>query len=386
MEFETEAVLQSKCVMCQGDTVYKRIVIKVGSNLLTDEKGIKKSFMKSFVSQLFDLHEKGREIIVVSSGAISMGVKKLRMNKKPTALSEKQAVAAVGQIVLMQAYEEAFCEKGVSVAQVLLEHDDIKNKTKNINARNTIHKLLEWKVIPVINENDTIATDEIKFGDNDTLAGIVGNLVDADLVVILTSVDGIFDKNPDLHGDAKIIEEIEDVAAAIKMIDTVGRTSMGTGGMVTKLEVARKLNQVGIPLVIANGNREGVIGAIAAGKKQGTIIKSKNVKIDTKKRYILMSLKEKGRIKIDDGAKNALLNMGKSLLAVGVTSVSGEFAFGDAVEIIGADNGKVGKGIVNYSSADLNGIKGKKNAEIGKLAGENFYEEVIHRDNLFIFK
>jgi glutamate 5-kinase len=366
--------------------VYKRIVIKVGTNLLTDAKGIKKSFLKSLVSQASVLHAKGKEIIIVSSGAIGSGVRKLGMDRKPTALSEKQAVAAVGQIVLMQAYESAFSDKDINVAQVLLEHDDIKNKTKNINARNTIHQLLEWKVIPVINENDTIATDEIKFGDNDTLAGIVGNLVDADLVIILTSVDGIYDKNPDLYSGAKIISEIENVAAAIKSIDTTGTTSMGTGGMVTKLETARKLNQVGIPLVIANGNRTGAVERIVSGKKEGTIIKTKSVKLDSKKRYILMSLKEKGRIKVDNGAKAALIDSGKSLLAVGVVSVSGEFAFGDAVEILDLNNDKVGKGIVNYSSKDLQGIKGKKNADIEQIAGESYYEEVIHRDNLFIFK
>lgn len=366
--------------------MYKRIVIKVGTNLLTDAKGIKKSFLKSLVSQASAMHSKGKEIIIVTSGAIGSGVRKLGLDKKPTALSEKQAVAAVGQIELMRAYETAFSDKNINVAQVLLEHDDIRNKTKNINARNTIHQLLEWKVIPVINENDTIATEEIKFGDNDTLAGIVGNLVDADLVIILTSVDGIYNKNPDLYKDAEIISEIEDVAAAIKAIDTKGTTSMGTGGMVTKLETARKLNQVGIPLVIANGNREKVIEKIAAGKKEGTIIKSKNVKLDSKKRYILMSLKEKGRIKIDDGAKNALLNSGKSLLAVGVVSVFGDFAFGDAVEIIDANSDKVGKGIVNYSSKDLQEIKGRKNSEIAKITGDSFYEEIIHRDNLFIYK
>lgn len=366
--------------------MYKRIVIKVGTNLLTDAKGIKKSFLKSLVGQASALHEKGKQVIIVSSGAIGAGVRKLGMDKKPVALSEKQAVAAVGQIVLMQAYESAFSEKNINVSQVLLEHDDIKNKAKNTNARNTLHQLLEWKVIPIINENDTIATEEIKFGDNDTLAGIVGNLVDADLVIILTSVDGIYDKNPELHKDAKIISEIEDVAAAIKNIDTEGKTSMGTGGMITKLEVARKLNQVGIPLAIANGNREGAILALAAGKKEGTIIKPKNVKLDSKKRYILMSLKEKGRVKIDDGAKNALLNAGKSLLAVGVMSVSGDFAFGDAVEITDSKGEKIGKGITNYSSKDLDGIKGKKNAEIAGLLKDNYYGEVVHRDNLFIFK
>jgi glutamate 5-kinase len=366
--------------------LYKRIVIKVGTNLLTDDKGIKKSFLKSLVGQASALHAKGKEIIIVSSGAIGSGVKKLKLDKKPTELSGKQAVAAVGQIVLMQAYESAFSEKGINVAQVLLEHDDIKNKAKNVNARNTLHRLLEWKVIPIINENDTVATEEIKFGDNDTLAGIVGSLVDADIVIILTSVGGIYDKNPDLHAGAALIGEIDDVAAAIRKIDTEGTTSMGTGGMVTKLEVARKLNQVGIPLVIADGSKEGAIERIASGKKEGTLIKSRNSKLDFKKRYILMSLKEKGRVKVDDGAKAALLGSGKSLLAVGVMSVSGEFAFGDAVEITDRQGEKIGKGITNYSSKDLAEIKGKKNPEIAEKFGGNFYSEVIHRDNLFIYK
>jgi glutamate 5-kinase len=366
--------------------VYKRIVVKVGSNLLTDEKGIRKSFLKTLVSQLSALNKKGKEMLLVSSGAISMGVKKLCMDKKPTALSEKQATAAVGQIVLMQAYEAAFCENGVSVAQVLLEHDDIKNKARNMNARNTINKLLEWKVIPIINENDTIATEEIKFGDNDTLAGIVGSLINADLVVILTSVDGIYDKNPDLYGDAQIIGEIEDIDEAIKNIDTEGKTSHGTGGMVTKLEVARKLNYVGIPLVIACGNKEGVVERIIAGKKEGTLIKEKQVKVDSRKRWIMTSLKVKGEIKVDDGAKAALLHSGRSLLAVGVCGLSGEFSFGDAVEIEDAKGRKLGKGITNYSSKDLMAIKGRRNADLEKELGDSFYEEVIHRDNLFIYK
>jgi glutamate 5-kinase len=366
--------------------MYKRIVVKVGTNLLTDGKGIKKSFLNSLVSQLSNLHSKGKDIILVTSGAIGMGIKKLGMDKKPTAISEKQAVAAVGQIVLMQAYETAFTSNDISVAQVLLGHDDIKNKTKNANARNTLNKLLEWKVIPVINENDTVATDEIKFGDNDTLAGIVGSLVSADMVIILTSVDGIYDKNPDCNADAKIISEITDINEAIKNINTDGRTSMGTGGMITKLEAARKLNYVGIPLAIANGNREGVIEHIVSGKNGGTIVRQKDIKVGSKKTYILMSLKEKGKIKVDDGAKTALLTSGKSLLAVGIKSVSGEFNFGDAVEIVDLDGNKLGKGITNYSSSDVAAIKGRRNAEIKKDLGDLFYEEVINRDNLFIYK
>jgi len=366
--------------------MYKRIVIKVGTNLLTDGKGIRKAFLKSLCSQLSSLHAKGKEIIIVSSGAIGLGAHKLGLDKKPTALSEKQAVAAMGQILLMQAYESAFSESGISVAQVLLDQDDIKHKVKNANARNTLNKLLEWKTIPVINENDTVATEEIKFGDNDTLAGIVGNLIDADIVVILTSVNGIYDRNPDTHEDARIISEIEDIDEAIKGIDTSGKTSLGTGGMDTKLEVARKLNQIGIPLVIANGNRESVVERIVTGKKEGTLIRHKEEKVEAKKRWILMSLKAAGEVVIDDGAKAALLSSGKSLLAVGVASVKGNFNFGDAVEITDLKNKKIGKGIINYSCADLNTIRGKKNAEIRKIMGDSFYEEVIHRDNLFIYK
>jgi glutamate 5-kinase len=366
--------------------MYKRIVVKVGTNLLVDSKGIKKTFLKSIVSQIASLHSKGKEIILVSSGAIGCGVRRLSLDKKPTDICEKQAVAAIGQIVLMQAYETSFSEKNIAVAQVLLGHDDIKNKSRNVNARNTLNKLLEWKVIPVINENDTVATEEIKFGDNDTLAGIVGSLVSADAVIILTSVDGIYDKNPELYADAKMIGEITDIHEEGKNIDTHGKTSLGTGGMGTKLEIARKLNYAGIPLVIANGNKEDVIEKIASGKKEGTIIKVKDSKLDSKKSYILMSLKEKGKIKVDDGAKSALFNSGKSLLAVGVTGAQGEFAFGDAVELVDSKGTKIGKGITNYSSKDIESIKGRRNADLKKDLGDSFYEEVIHRDNLFIYK
>ena len=366
--------------------MYRRMVIKVGTNLLVDDKGIRKNFLKSIVAQIKPLHVAGREIIIVSSGAIGLGIRKLNLGKKASTLSEKQATAAVGQIMLMQAYEEAFRAVNIPVAQVLLGHDDIKSKSRNINARNTLNKLLEWKVIPVINENDTVATDEIKFGDNDTLAGIVGSVVSADAVLILTSVDGVYDKNPDTNADARIINEIDDINEQGKNISTEGRTTMGTGGMGAKLEIARKLNYAGIPLVIANGNADNVIEKIAAGKNEGTIVRVKNEKLGPKKSYILMSLKEKGKLKVDDGAKAALLNSGKSLLAVGICGVSGEFNFGDAVEITDMNGAKLGKGMVNYSSKDLEGIKGRRNSELKKELGGNFYEEVIHRDNLLIYR
>jgi len=369
-----------------GEKMYKRIVIKVCTNLLTDEKGIKKSFLRSLVSQVSCLLEKNREIVIVSSGAIGAGVRKLKLPGKPACLPEKQAVAAVGQIALMHAYESLFAEKGINVAQVLLEHDDIKDRVKNNNARNTLRQLLEWKVVPVINENDTVATEEIKFGDNDALAGIVGNLIDADLVIILTSVDGIYDKNPETNPDAGIIHEINDVNAAEAGIQTSVKTASGTGGMETKLETARRLNQVGIPLVVANGAKEGVIERIAAGKKEGTLIRPALKKAVAKKRHILMDLKEKGRIKIDEGAKTALVSSGKSLLAVGVVAVTGKFGFGDAVEITGPKGERIGKGITNYSSEALAACKGMKNRDIERAMSGDFYGEVIHRDNLFIYR
>ncbi|HRU39010.1 MAG TPA: glutamate 5-kinase [Candidatus Goldiibacteriota bacterium] len=366
--------------------MYKRIVIKVGTNLLTDEKGIKRSFLRSLVNQAAVLHEKGKEIIIVSSGAIGAGIRKLGMASKPVKLPEKQAVAAVGQITLMHAYESLFAEKNINVAQVLLEHDDIRNRTKNINAKNTLRQLLEWKVIPVINENDTVATDEIKFGDNDALAGIVGNLVDADIVIILTSVDGIYDKNPDTNKDARILNEITDVSSAEAGIDTSGKTASGTGGMKTKLDTARLLNQAGIPMVIANGAKEGVIERIVSGKKEGTLIKPSPKKADSRKRHILLDLKENGVIKIDEGAKTAIVKSGKSLLAVGITGVKGSFSFGDAVEIVGPSGERVAKGITNYPSEIIERYMGKKNSEISRLAGEGYYGEVVHRDNMFVYK
>ncbi len=362
--------------------MYKRILVKVGTSLLTDAKGLKRDFLASFVSQISNLYNKKKEIIIVSSGAIGIGIGKLGLSKKPFDLSEKQAIAAVGQISLMKEYELLFNKNDITISQILIEHDDIKSKVKKINIVNTLNKLLEWRVIPIINENDTVATEEIKFGDNDTLAGIVANLLNVDLVIILTSVDGIYDKNPHEFNDAKLIREIENIDEAIKNIKAKGKTLLGTGGMLTKLEVARKLNYIGIPVVIANGNKQKAIERIISGEKEGTLIKEKEVKIEGKKKWIFMSLKTKG---IDDGAKEALLKRGKSLLAVGITDVTGKFYFGDAVEVVDKNGNKIGKGVINYSSDDLIKIKGKKNSEIEKMLGDNFYQEVIHRDNLFLY-
>jgi len=366
-----------------------RIVIKAGTNLIADEKGIRKEFLKNFVKQVSLLYKKGNEIIIVSSGAIGTGIKRLGFEKKTFSLPEKQAIAAVGQVVLMQEYKKLFRECGIPVAQILLDHDDVKNKEKNINARNTMNKLLEWKVVPVINENDTVATEEIKFGDNDALAGIVAGLINADRVFILTNVDGVFTKNPQKYKDAKIIPYIENVHEVIKKLELKGKTSYGTGGMFSKLQTAQKLNYLGIPLVIINGNRKRMLEEAAArigdDEGAGTFIQKKNVKPAARKKWILTSLKTRGIIVIDEGAKSFIIEKGKSLLAVGVKDCGGDFMFGDAVEIRDEKANIIGKGITNYKAEELKKIKGKKTSEIKKTAGKSFYEEVIHRDNMFLY-
>jgi len=372
----------------QGEMMYKRVLIKVGTNLITDANGIRKSFLRNLVKQVSDLYKKGIEVLIVSSGAIGAGIKRMSLKRKSLSLPEKQAVAAVGQIILMQEYKQLFRENNIPVAQVLLDHDDVKNKVKNANARNTISKLLEWKVIPVINENDTVATDEIKFGDNDALAGIVGSLVNCGLVIILTDVDGVYDKNPRRYKEARFIERIDDENRnIIDEVKTRGKTELGRGGMLSKLEVAKNLSYIGIPVVIANGNKKDVLRRIIRGGKEGTFIKeTKVMKIEATKRWILLSLKPRGQVRVDTGAKRALVEKGGSLLAVGVQNCSGDFAFGDAVDIIDANENVIGKGMVNYSSEDIKKIKGRKTSEIKKVMGDSFYEEVIHRDNLFIYK
>jgi len=366
--------------------MYKRIVIKIGTNLIADEKGIKEKFLKDFVSQAAALHKKGTEIVVVSSGAIGTGLIRMKMRKKAFGLPEKQAIAAIGQPFLMKKYIKLFEEKGITTGQVLLNHDDVNDKARNANARNTLNRLIEWRVIPVINENDTVATDEIKFGDNDALAGIVGSLINADCVLILTSVDGVYDKNPHEHKDARIISVIEDMEKAISEVETEGKTSHGTGGMLSKLQTAMNLHLAGIPHIIANGNKKNVLLRTAKGENTGTLITSKNARIESRKRWILITLKSRGTVTLDRRAEEALIKSGKSLLAVGITEVKGEFAFGDAVDILNSKGEKIAKGITNYASSDMKIIMGKKNADIQKILGEGFYKEAFHRDNTVILK
>ncbi|PKL91301.1 MAG: glutamate 5-kinase [Candidatus Goldiibacteriota bacterium HGW-Goldbacteria-1] len=366
--------------------MYNRIVVKIGTNLIADEKGLRETFLKDFVRQVVELRKAGKEMIIVSSGAIGSGLIRMNMEKRQFTLQEKQAIAAIGQPVLMNRYKKLFTDNDVTVAQVLLNHDDVKDKSRNMNARNTLLKLIEWGVVPIINENDTVATEEIKFGDNDALAGIVGSLVNADLVAILTSVDGVYDKNPGRYSSAKKIEVIEDVEATIKEVQTDGVTSGGTGGMLSKLETARNLNHAGIPLIIANGNLKNVLIRSAGGENTGTLILRKGHRAESKKRWILLTLKAKGNIIIDDGAKKALLDSGKSLLAVGIAAVNGKFSLGDAVEIEDKAGTRIAKGVVNYSSEDVSLIKGRKKEEIKKIMKDNYYTEVIHRDNLFVYR
>lgn len=250
----------------------KRVLIKIGTNLIVGNGGINDSFFESLVSEVSKAHKNGIEIIIVSSGAIGSSLNLLNLSKKPEVLQEKQAAAAVGQIVLMQEYKKRFNVENINIAQVLLTHDIVNNQEMKKNAKNTLGKLLSWRAIPIINENDTVATEEIKFGDNDILAGIVGAMMKVDLAIILTSVDGIFDKNPENAKDAKLIDEISDINSALENIETDGKTSLGSGGVKSKLKAAAILQPFKIPLVVANGNKENIVTKILTGKKEGTKI------------------------------------------------------------------------------------------------------------------
>lgn len=252
--------------------MYNRVLVKIGTNLIVDANSVRNSFLESFVAQISEAHKNGTEFIIVTSGAIGSSLHLLGFKEKPQTLEEKQAAAAVGQIVLMQEYKLRFNSKNIKIAQVLLTHDVVNNEEMNKNAYNTLNQLLVWRIIPIINENDTVATEEIKFGDNDILAGIIGAMMKVDLAIILTSVDGIFDKNPENHEDAVFIEKITEIDTALKNIKTDDKTSLGSGGIESKLKTAKILQLCKIPLIIANGNKENIITKILAGKKEGTRI------------------------------------------------------------------------------------------------------------------
>ncbi|MFO0774310.1 MAG: glutamate 5-kinase [Nitrospiraceae bacterium] len=365
----------------------QRIVVKVGSSLIASrELGLREDRVERIVGELADLRAAGREILLVTSGAIVSGIKKLGLPAYPKHLPVKQAAAAVGQSRLMWAYEKAFERHGLSVAQILLTHHDLADRRRFLNARHTLTTLLGFGVVPIINENDTVAVDEIRVGDNDTLAGQVAHLVDADLLVILSDVDGLFTADPRKHPDATLIADIPEVTDEIQQLAGDSATFEGTGGMATKVRTARKIADYGVATLLLNGQTPGLLHNVLGGAPGGSLFFPKTQRLSSRKHWIAFTLRPRGELMLDAGAVEALVQRGKSLLASGILALDGAFEAGDPVVCRDETGKEIAKGLVNVSSDLLARMKGKKTQEIRDSLGHQEYEEVIHRDNLVVLR
>jgi glutamate 5-kinase len=364
----------------------RRVVIKVGSAVLTSsDQGLDQDRIERLAADISAIMRQGREVVLVSSGAIASGLAKLGLKKaKGMPLSLKQAAAAIGQSGLMWAYEKTFAVHDRKVAQVLLTREDLSNRTRFLNARNTLHTLLEYGVMPIINENDTVSVDEIKFGDNDNLSGMVTHLADADLLVILSDVDGLYTADPRLAPSAALIPLVEKITAEIERGAGDAHTSVGTGGMRSKLMTAKKIGSYGAHMVIVNGKKNNMLQDLFEGKDVGTLFLPKAEKHESRKHWIAYTVKSVGRLVVDDGGREALVNKGKSLLPGGVVKVEGNFKIGDCVTCVDRTGAAFARGLVKYSSEELDQIKGLKTSQIESVLGHNDYDEVIHRDDLVI--
>jgi glutamate 5-kinase len=363
----------------------KRLVIKIGSNILTsDDNGLDLARIQSIADDISSVRDSGYEVVIVSSGAVAAGMKKLDLTEKPKDIVLKQAAAAVGQSSLMWAYEKCFGAHGKKVAQILLTRDDFADRKRYINSRNTLMTLLSYEVIPIINENDTVATDEIRFGDNDNLASLVAGLIDAERFIILSDVDGLFDSDPTMNPQAKLIAVVEKITPELEKKAGGSGSAVGTGGMFSKLLAAKRAVHHGIAVNIVNGRTEAVISALLKGARHGTEFLPQETRLSSKKGWIAYACRTKGSITVDDGAAKALIRGGKSLLPSGIVSLSGSFEAGDAVYCLDRAGKRVAKGLTNYSSSEIEKIKGKKTSEIEGILGYQYSDEVIHRDNLVL--
>tara|TARA_B100001093_G_scaffold151070_1_gene143797 strand:+ start:971 stop:2077 length:1107 start_codon:yes stop_codon:yes gene_type:complete len=359
----------------------KIIVIKIGSSLLVDnKKKIRKKWLSSFANDLKKLKSKNKKIIIVSSGAIALGCKKMNIEKKNLKLDKSQAIASVGQIELMNLFSQTFSKFKLNISQILLTLDDTEERRRSINAKRTFENLFDLDYIPIVNENDTIATSEIKYGDNDRLASRVAQITNADTLILLSDVDGLFTKNPKIFKDAKLIKKVNDLDKDIKNINIKGITEFGKGGMITKIEAAKICNLAGCNMIIANGLYLNPINQIDK-KKNCTLFISKISKLHARKKWIISSISPKGELIIDDGAKKALIN-GKSLLAAGIKKVSGKFNKGDHIKIIDIKNNEFARGLSSFSSEEIVKIIGCHSNEIEKILGYVSKSEVVHKDDM----
>ena len=363
----------------------RRVVVKIGSQILSSSEGIEENRLRGLVRELALLHERKKEIVVVSSGAVAAGMTRLGRKERPKTIPEKQALAAVGQIKLMALYERAFAKFDKSVAQVLLTADDLANRQRYINAKHTFQVLLASSIIPIVNENDTVAVEEMKFGDNDHLSALVATLLEADLLVILSDVEGVYDKDPRAHRDAQLISLICEARGISRAIGGASMSAAGTGGIVTKLGAAEEAAAAGIPTVIASGLQSGILEKVFDSKEQiGTLILAEQDRLPSRKHWIAYNLKPSGEIVVDQGAQDAVVQKGKSLLPSGLKEVRGAFGVGECVRCLDLAGKEFARGLVNYSAQELNRIRGLHTSRIEKVLGYKAYEEIIHRDDLVV--
>ena len=359
----------------------KIIVIKIGSSLLVnDDKKIRKKWLISFAKDIQKLKSKNKKIIIVSSGAIALGCKKMNYKKKNLKLDKSQAIASVGQIELMNLFSQTFSKFKLNISQILLTLDDTEERRRSINAKRTFENLFKLDYIPIVNENDTIATSEIKYGDNDRLASRVAQITNADILVLLSDVDGLFTKNPKIFKDAKLIKKVSDLNKDIEDINLKGMTKFGSGGMNTKIEAAKICNLAGCNMVIANGLYLNPLSQIEKNNNC-TLFVSKISKLHARKKWIISSISPKGELVIDDGAKKALKN-GKSLLATGIKKVTGKFSKGDHIKILDNKKKEFARGLSSFSSVEINKIRGFHSNEIEKILGYVSKSEVVHKDDM----
>lgn len=363
----------------------KVIVVKVGSSLVTNNgNGLDEAAIAGWAAQISSLVKQGKQVVLVSSGAVAEGMQRLGWKKRPTAVNELQAAAAVGQMGLVQMYESCFSQHQLHTAQVLLTHDDLADRKRYLNARSTLRTLLDLNVIPIINENDTVVTDEIRFGDNDTLGSLVANLIEADTLVILTDQQGLYSADPRKDKNATFIQHAVAGDAALEQMAGGAGSSVGTGGMLTKILAAKRAARSGAHTVIASGREPAVLERLSAGEVIGTHLQTSQMKTTARKQWLADHLQLRGKLTLDAGAVKVIKQDGKSLLPIGVTAVKGDFERGEVVACCNAEGVEIARGLVNYSANEALRIMRKPSSEIEKILGYVEESELIHRDNLVL--
>ena len=363
----------------------KRLVIKIGSRILTaGDNGLDRGAIDRIATQVANLRASGREVIIVSSGAVAAGRSALGLADRPRTIPQKQAAAAVGQTRLMRTYEESFAAFGAVVGQVLLTREDLADRQRFLNARATIDTLLGFGIIPIINENDTVAVEEIKFGDNDNLSALVTTLAEAQLLMILTDIDGFYSADPRTDPTARLVPLVRAITREVEQAAGGSGSSVGTGGMATKLVAAKKVVKSGVPTLMVNGSSPEIISRGMAGEEVGTLFLPAGKGINRRKHWIAYTLRPRGRVIVDQGARDVLAKQGRSLLPSGIVGIEGEFDRGSCVRVCGPDGTEFARGLADYSHAEIAKILGHRSHEIEQILGYRYGDEIIHRDNLVL--